>query len=214
MTQTRGDPGRDDTFPLVAAYLKRQEVEEAIKLLHERRAQWIARAIYLASGESIQPADVEAAYSACLIALARRFAEPTFTHPNLCAYVWKVAWSKGKEWLRSQVRAARNRVVELTEETTSGAAQDADGAILQWCELLALLNSRLAKLPKRQRLIARVWLEHASEFWDGENYARLAELVGAVSGQLENPNAVRGSWQAARKKLRAFLRRLGYRREG
>jgi DNA-directed RNA polymerase specialized sigma24 family protein len=77
-------------------------------------------------------------------------------------------------------------------------------------ELSAVLAEVVAALPPRQRLVARVYLEHCAEFGARDVYEPLTALVQEITGQQENVETIKSLWHAARKAIQAALVRRGY----
>jgi hypothetical protein len=65
-------------------------------------------------------------------------------------------------------------------------------------------------LPERQRLVARIFIDHFEEFSPRDIYHRLAALVSDFTGRDEQVEAIKSLWHLARKRIGAELTRQGY----
>jgi DNA-directed RNA polymerase specialized sigma24 family protein len=190
---------------LVAAL--QHDPDEGLAVLHERFGPWLFRYLNRITRGYLLGADLEDAYQEVLVVLCRRFREPDFQPECPFALIRGVA---RRQAFKALERLQRYRRWDLLLSEGRGQSTHDSSRPLEDKELVALLGRLVDGLPRRQRLVAQLVLEHCGECRLRKLFAVVAERMQVVTGQVENPVAVKSAWHAARVKLATGLRAHGY----
>jgi DNA-directed RNA polymerase specialized sigma24 family protein len=195
----------------------RADPDRAIALLHEWYALQIARYLKRVTWSLLGPEDLKDAYQETLRAVLERVRAPGFDPRRPLRLVYAIARRKGTDFLRRRGHrpntnedAILHLVAADLKETDLGFAWKKRMGPVEAKEFREVLLKAVAVLPERQRLVARVFIDHFEEFRERDTYQPLARAVSAVTGEPENVAAVKSAWRAARATLAEELARRGY----
>jgi DNA-directed RNA polymerase specialized sigma24 family protein len=195
----------------------RADPERAVVLLHEWYGLHIARYLKRVTWSLLGPEDMKDAYQETLRAVLERVRSPGFEPSRPLRLVYAIARRKGTDALRRRgYRANTNEdsilhlVAADLKESDLGFAWKKRMGPAEAKEFREVLLKAVAALPARQRLVARVFIDHFEEFRERNTYQPLARAVSTVTGEPENVAAIKSAWRAARTTLAEELARHGY----
>jgi RNA polymerase sigma factor (sigma-70 family) len=189
----------------------------ALDHLHAAFGVRLARYLKRVTWGLLSPEDLQDAYQETLLAFWKQTQAVGFDPEQPLRLAQTIAQRKGLDALRRRGhRPATNQ-----ESLMSAIETDLQSSRLgiAWCkqmgpaerqELRQVLLDTIAALPERQRLVARVYLDHFEDFGQRDLYEPLTRAVAEVTGQAENVQAIKSLWRAARTALAAELTRRGY----
>jgi RNA polymerase sigma factor (sigma-70 family) len=195
------------------------DLPSAIERLHEQHAVRLGQYIKWVTCGLLQPQDLADVYQETLLALLEKVRKPSFRlrrHPAdlaLLSLAYKIAHHKGINVLRRRQQGRIQGAAILPGLPADSRESDFGFAVKQRLgpaearEFRRVLFDILQTLPERQRLVARVFMEHYEDFRQRDTYQQLAQKVSEVTGRPESEAAVKSAWRAARDKIRAELRR-------
>jgi DNA-directed RNA polymerase specialized sigma24 family protein len=161
--------------------------------------------------------DLKDAYQETLKGVLEKVRTPGFEPGRPLRLVYAIARRKGCDCLRRRGhRVATSDDATLNRITAAPGGSDLGFAGRQRMgpaeakEFRELLLQIIAALPARQRLVARVFVDHFEEFRQRETYQPLARAVSAITGEPENVTAVKSAWRAARATIVGALAQRGY----
>jgi DNA-directed RNA polymerase specialized sigma24 family protein len=195
----------DGEDALVAAL--RRDPDEGLAVLHEPFGRWILRYLNRVTQGHLGAMNLDDAYQETLLVLLGMFRQPGFQAENPFPLICGVARRKALKAVQ------RNRHARLCARALSehpGDRADAFGPQGEDAELLSLVRALVERLPPRQRLVARLVVDHCQEWQPRKIYSVVAEAMQTSTGRAENPVAVKSAWHAARATLAAKLHAHGY----
>jgi hypothetical protein len=139
--------------------------------------------------------------------------QPAFEAERPLRLTFALARRKAIDLLRRHGHRARTNAEESLSLLVQASSLSWHGKRLRRAEaveLRALLLAIVEGLPMRQRLVARVFIDHFDDWGPRDVYAPLTAAVAAVTGQPENEEAIKSCWRAARRRIADELRRRGY----
>ena len=201
-----------DTFGLVL-----KSPASRLAWFHQFHRQRIIGLIGRVSLGLLSPEDLEDAYQDAMYELYGVLRRKPLAAEEYLPFLQWIARCKGIDALRRRGHRHLTNAMQNVLQISVSFADPQPECVL--CEqdkpaggqdLAEVLLSVLEELPRRQRLVARAYLDHFQEFGERDVYRRLAEVVSGVTGQPEKAETVKSLWFAARQTLGAALKRRGY----
>jgi RNA polymerase sigma factor (sigma-70 family) len=196
----------------VAAALRRDPAE-GLALLHAAFGVDVARYLKRLTWGLLAAEDLQDAYQETLAALWRHILQPGFDPEQPLRLTFTLARRKAIDLLRRRGHRARTNAEEVLSLLVQASSLSWRGRRLgraEAAELRELLLEVVQNLPVRQRLVARVFIDHCDGWEPRDVYAPLTRAVAAVTGQEENEEAIKSCWRTARGRIATELRRHGY----
>src|SRR5262249_10505655 len=144
--------------------------------------------------------DLQDAYQETLAALWRQAQQPGFDAERPLRLTYALARRKAIDLLRRRGHNARTNADATLALLVQASSLSWHGRRLwraEAVELRELLLEIVQGLPARQRLVARVFIDHFDNWGQRDVYSPLTEAVAAVTGQPENEEAIKSCWRAA-----------------
>jgi DNA-directed RNA polymerase specialized sigma24 family protein len=200
----------------LVAVLRRDPVR-ALGLLHARHGERLARYLKRITWGLLSAEDLQDAYQDVLHAFWRRSCQPDFDPERYLGLLCVLAQRRGLDALRRRGHRACTSVEGLLPRLDADLGDSKLG--LAWREKMgpaeraefhSVLRQVVEALPPRQRLVARVFIDHYEGFGPRDTYQPLTAAVSDVTGQPETAEAIKSVWRAARAAIAAGLKRRGY----
>jgi DNA-directed RNA polymerase specialized sigma24 family protein len=195
----------------------RRQPRHGLALLHEHFGLLVARYLKRVTWGLLSPEDLQDAYQETLRAVMLHVSRPGFQPERPLRLVFALARRKGVDALRRRGHQVRTDVQSVLECGAADLVASRVGAVwrermgpAEAAEFREVLLEIVQSLPERQRLVARVFIDHFEDFGRRDTYEPLAASLSVVTGQPENVQAVKSAWRAARGKIAAELARRGY----
>jgi DNA-directed RNA polymerase specialized sigma24 family protein len=189
--------------------------EGRLAWLHRHFGRKLARLIKQVTGGLLPRPDMQDAYQEAVQAFWQMLCRQDLSPKRYIPVLRRIAIHKAVDAMRRHGMApatnAWNLLCLLVDDSQVDLEMLTPDEVWEFRQTLVRV---LAELPDRQRLVAEVYLNHCEEFDPRAIHERLTELVSAVTGQPERLETIKSLWHAARKKIGAALRRLGYTLEG
>jgi DNA-directed RNA polymerase specialized sigma24 family protein len=189
--------------------------------LHEHHGPNITRVIKRVTCGLLPPEDLQDVYQDTLRHFCAFLRDKPLPAERYFPVLRAIARHKGIDALRRRGRrpntnrgAVLSRAEDRSPDSLSGGPVWERMGLAERREFQQVLMRLVEGLPERQRLVARVYLDHFEDFGKRDTYARLAELVSAISGRSESAKAVKSLWHAGWGALAAGLQRSGFSLEG
>jgi DNA-directed RNA polymerase specialized sigma24 family protein len=204
-----------DDADIVAAL--RQDLAQGLSLIHDHLGVGLARLLKRVIWGLLSEHDLQDAYQETLRGFWKRATRPDFRAEDYRGLLQTIARRKGLDALRRRGHRARmaanGDLAELADDLAAsqlGNAWQNEMSGAEREELRRALSSIVEQLPPRQKLAARVFLDHFEEFRQRDVYQPLAVALSGVTGQNEHPEAVKTLWRTARAAIAAALHRRGF----
>jgi DNA-directed RNA polymerase specialized sigma24 family protein len=195
----------------------RADPERAVVYLHEQFGLQIARYLKRVTWSLLDAEDLKDAYQETLKGVLEKVRTPGFDPGRPLRLVYAIARRKGCDGLRRR----GHRIPTADEDALRQIAAPPGSTDLGFTarqtlgpaearEFREVLHKIIEALPTRQRLVARVFVDHFEEFRARDTYQPLAEAVSAITGEPENVLAVKSAWRAARATIASELIHRGF----
>jgi DNA-directed RNA polymerase specialized sigma24 family protein len=187
----------------------RADPDRALAYLHEHFGLLIARYLKRVTWSLLGAEDLKDAYQETLKGVLEKVRAPGFEPARPLRLVYAIARRKGLDCLRRRGHrpVADNALLHRITAEPPGPERLGPAEAKEFREVLLQI---VQALPDRQRLIARVFVDHFEEFRPRETYEPLARAVSAITGEPVNVPAVKSAWHAARGTIATELSRRGY----
>jgi DNA-directed RNA polymerase specialized sigma24 family protein len=199
------------------AHVLREDPARALALVHEQFGLLLVRYLKRWSWGLLSVEDLQDAYQETLCAFWQQARRSEFEPDRALRLVQAIARRKAIDALRRRGHAGSMQMPEPRPELEAdlrgsrlGVAWRERMRPAERQELREVLLDIVAELPERQRLVARVFLDHFEEFNPRDTYPPLTVALSRLTGQAENVLAVKSLWRAARAKIAEQLTRRGY----
>ena len=194
----------------------RDSAEFGVEYLHEFYGKRVLRLIKRASHDLLTTADLMDAYQDTLLAVLAAARLPDFDPSRPMRLVARIARNKSID----QLRALGHRPVSNQDDlvaAVSDSLRDTEAGS-RWnlftpserAEFQEAVLEEVALLPRRQRVVARCFLDCFAEVAARRSYQPLAQAVGGVTGEVETVVAVKSAWHDARQKIARGLATRGF----
>src|SRR5947209_4923175 len=188
----------------------RADPERAVAYLHEQFGLQIARYLKRVTWSLLDAEDLKDAYQETLKGVLEKVRTPGFDPGRPLRLVYAIARRKGCDGLRRRGHRMATADDETLQQIRAIPGTTPLLGPAEAREFREVLFKIIEALPARQRLVARVFVDHFEEFRARETYQPLAEAVSAITGEPENVLAVKSAWRAARAAIASELIHRGY----
>ncbi len=193
----------------------RADPKSGMQLLHEDRRDKIARCIKRC-GCCLQPHEIKDLYQQTMLEMVQKTKTPDFDPERPLRLAQAIAKRRTVDYLRKQGhRANTNHDAILPHVAEDLGTSDLN---LRWryldrmiqAEFRQAVEEEVAKLPEKQRIVAKAFVDNYEDLRQRDTYFPLARAVEAVTGKDENVAAVKSAWHEAKRKLVKELTRRGF----
>jgi len=200
-----------------------EELEEAfrddpmfgLEVLHAEFRDRIARYIKK-HGWDLQPEEIKDLYQETLLEMVQEVRSPGFDPSRPLRLVQTIARRRTIDYLRRKGHRANTNYDAILAYVAGDLGQSDLG--LRWryldrmiqAEWRQALLEEVARLPERQRIVARAFIDNYEDLSERKTFLPLKEAVAAVTGNDENVVAVKSAWHQAKRTLVSRLTRRGF----
>ena len=200
-----------------------EELEEAfrddpkfgLEFLHVEFRDRIARYIKK-HGWELQPEEIEDLYHETMLEMVREIRSSDFDPTRPLRLVQTIARRRTIDYLRRKGHRANTNYDAILPHVAEDLGKSDLG--LRWryldrmiqAEWTQALKEEVARLPERQRIVARAFIDNYEDLRERKTFLPLKEAVAAVTGNDENVVAVKSAWHQAKRTLVSRLTRRGF----
>ena len=207
-----------DTKPITEEELEqafRDDPEFGLALLHEDYRHQIGRYIK-AKAWGLSHENIKDVYQETMVEMVKVTRSPGFDSNRVMRIVYDIAWKRAYDALRRRKFRPKQDVdgaIEQIAKDLSGTRIGLEWKLLDkvvWAEFRQALSEAVCKLPRKQQIVARCYVDHYEDFGEREIYAPLARIVGEITGEVENVVTIKKLWQEAKKRLVKELKEFNF----
>jgi len=183
----------------------RGDRESYIELIVNQYSECVLRYIKRVTWGQLGLDDLEDVLQDTMVAFCERCQRPGFEPRCPLRILYRVARNKAIDVLRFKdgYRVYTNADATLDSCPARMKQTQEDGFREDLLEIVQTL-------PARQRVMMRCFVDYFEEFGERNKSKLLADRVSVVTGEEEDPAAVKSAWHAAHKTIRSALAQRGY----